>query len=300
MQVVPLSDVLGAELVDFDITRPLTTDQQAELRGLFCRYHLLLVRGQELTPEDHDRFVASFGPIQAQRAGDGAGYVTNRADDPKSLFGPEMHRLLWHNDGAYGPRPGIATSLWAVEVGPTAAPTLFANVVDVVDRLPPTLRDQAGAYRIQNVRDTEFDRTFERVPLEEILASEDPDRYVTFEHPLLFQPPHIAGRAVIASEQMTTHVVGLPIQDSDRFLEELYSHVYGDENVYAHHWQRNDVLIWDNIALHHGRPEEVGKESRHLRRQCIDGWYNEAGELIDWTFTRVKVRAKQPRDDTNR
>jgi len=121
---------------------------------------------------------------------------------------------------------------------------------------------------------------------------------VTYEHPVLFQPPHLERRAVIASEQMTTHVIGLPPREGDEFLEELYGHIYGDQNVYAHYWQRNDVIVWDNIALHHARPEEVGKEPRHLRRQCIDGWYDDAGNLVDWTFTRVKVRAKQSSGDT--
>ena len=288
MQVVPLSGVLGAQLVDFDITTPRSAEEQAELRRLFRRYHLLLVGGHEMTAEDHDRFVASFGPLQAQRAGDGAGYVTN-IDDPRSLFGPD--RLLWHNDGAYGPRPGIATSLWAADASPNASPTLFANVTEAVDQLPAALRDKVETYRIQNVRDTEFDRTYERVPLAEILDSDDPDRYVTYEHPVLFQPPHLAHKAIIASEQMTTHVVGLPPEEGEAFLHELYGHIYADSNVYTHHWQRNDVIIWDNIALHHSRPEEVGNEPRHLRRQCIDGWYTDNGDVIDWTFTRVKVRA---------
>ena len=295
MQVVPLSGVLGAQLVDFELTTPASAEEQAELRRLFCRYHLLLVRGQQLTAEDHDRFVASFGPLQAQRAGDRAGYVTNKTEDPRSLFGPKMHRLLWHNDGAYGPRPGIATSLWAADVSPNAAPTLFANVTEAVDQLPAALRDKAEAYRIQNVRDTEFDRTYERVPLEEILESDDPERYVTYEHPVLFQPPHLAHTAIIASEQMTTHVVGVAHDEGEGFLQDLYSHIYADSNVYTHHWQPNDVIIWDNIALHHSRPEEVGNEPRHLRRQCIDGWYTDDGNLVDWSFTRVKVRAAQQR-----
>jgi taurine dioxygenase len=291
MQVEPLSKALGAELVDFDITQARSFEERVELRRLFCTYHLLLVRGPELSPEDHDRFVGFFGPLQAHRAGDGAGYVTNK-DHPQRLF-PRLQPLLWHNDGAYGPRPGIGTSLWAIEVSPDAAPTMFANVVEVVDRFPTDLCQKAEALRIQNVRDTEFDRTYERVPLEEIVNSDDPDRYVTYEHPVLFQPPHLEHKAVIASQHMTSSVVGLPLSVGDAFLGELYGQMYAEDNVYAHHWQNNDVIMWDNIALHHSRPQEIGQVDRHLRRQCIDGWYTEDGDVVDWTFTRVKVRATQ-------
>ena len=51
----------------------------------------------------------------------------------------ELWRLLWHNDGAYVPKPGIATSLWAETISPGATPTQFANAVEIVDRLPADL-----------------------------------------------------------------------------------------------------------------------------------------------------------------
>ena len=188
------------------------------------QHHLLLVRGQDLTPDDHDRFVAGFRPLQEHRAGDGAGYVTNRTDDPRSLFA-EMRPLIWHNDGAYGPRPGIATSLWAVELAPSAVPTLFANVNDIVDRLPASLLEQAERLHVLNVRDTEFDRTYERVPLAEIRSSPDPSRNVTYDRPALFEPPHLSGRTVIASENMTAGVVDAPFEAGQAFLAELYAHI---------------------------------------------------------------------------
>jgi taurine dioxygenase len=286
MRAVPLSDALGAELLDFDVTSEPTPEEQAELRRLFRQYHLLLVRGQEVTTDAHDRFVSCFGPLQSNRIGDAAGYVTNQ-EDPRSLFGDELWRLLWHNDGAYGPRPGIATSLWAEVISPTATPTQYANAVEVVDRLPADLRDQVQRLHIVNAVDTAFLRTYERVPYDEIVESEAPDRYVTYEHPVLFDPPHLDRKAIIASEQMTVHVVGLDKADGDAFLHALYDHLYADDNVYTHHWQPNDMIIWDNIALHHSRPDAPGPEPRHLRRQCIDGWYTDDGELVEWTLSRA-------------
>jgi taurine dioxygenase len=293
MQAVPLSKALGAELVDVDITAPFSADEQAELRRLFCHHHLLLVRGQELTAEDQDRFVGSFGPLQKNRAGDSAGYVTNQ-DHPRSLFGKEMYRLLWHGDGAYTSRPGIATSLWAEDVSPTATPTEFANVVEIVDRLPADLRAKVERYRIMNVRDTAFNRTTERVTRDEILNTDDTERYVTYVHPILFDPPHLDKKAVIASEFMTSYVVDVPLEESDAFLEELYGHLYADDNVYTHQWRSDDLIIWDNIALHHGRPRGVDLDSpRHMRRQCIDGWYTDDGDVIDWALAAILPRAHQ-------
>ena len=284
MRAVPLTDALGAELVDFDITAMPTADEQAEVRRLFRQYHLLLVRGQDVTVDAHDRFVSCLGPIQSNRVGDAAGYVTNQ-DHPRSVFGDELWRLLWHNDGAYGPKPGIATSLWAEVMSSTATPTQFANAVEVVDRLPADLFEQVQRLRIVNAVDTASLRTYERVPYDEIVASDGAERYVTYEHPVLFDPPHLDRKAIIASEQMTVHVVGLDPAEGDAFLQSLYAHLYADDNVYTHHWRPNDIVVWDNIALHHSRPAAPGPEPRHLRRQCIDGWRRDDGSVLEWTLS---------------
>jgi alpha-ketoglutarate-dependent taurine dioxygenase len=38
------------------------------------------------------------------------------------------------------------------------------------------------------------------------------------------------------------------------------------ENEYVHQWRPHDVLIWDNLALQHGRPTKVSKEPRDFWR----------------------------------
>ena len=186
VDVVWLSPALGAQIVGIDITKPLPADVQVELRRLFMQHHLLLVRAK--TDPGRSR---SFRCLFRSVAGAPGGRRRRIRDEPhgrpRSLFA-EMRPLIWHNDGAYGPRPGIATSLWAVELAPSAVPTLFANVNDIVDRLPASLLEQAERLHVLNVRDTEFDRTYERVPSAEIRSSPDPSRYVTYEHPVLFEP----------------------------------------------------------------------------------------------------------------
>jgi len=78
----------------------------------------------------------------------------------------------------------------------------------------------------------------------------------------------------------------------DAFLDELYAHVYAPENVYTHQWKTGDVIIWDNIALHHGRPGPVDVGvPRHMRRQCLDGWRTDDGGVIEWKLTLRQLRA---------
>jgi alpha-ketoglutarate-dependent taurine dioxygenase len=51
-------------------------------------------------------------------------------------------------------------------------------------------------------------------------------------------------------------------------LEALFEHLYAPEDkVLAHHWRTGDLVLWDNLALQHARPN-VGIEgpTRTLRK----------------------------------
>ena len=157
MRGKPLCEMLGIELLDFDITKPSTPEDQAELRRLFCEHHLLLIRGQTLTNADHDRFVEYFGPRSLPPTGADSGYVTNVANKEAEVGAQTgTDELLWHADGAYGAHPGIGTSLWAKEVVPGSTPTMFLNAVRALETLPRHLRahdrrvDQTGMVRRHN------------------------------------------------------------------------------------------------------------------------------------------------------
>jgi len=284
MRVVPLSEALGVELVDFDIKRECSPAEQAEIRDLFCQHHLLLVRGQDVTAEDQNRFVENFGPLHTRADGLKETYVANITveGDPAPRTGTST--LLWHIDGAYGLHPGIATSLWAQDVALDAVPTLYANGVRALDRMPAELRARIEPLHAVQMRDRVVHRSDYRWREQDIPPGTDPDRFARYEHPIVYPLPHTDQKAIITNAFMTSHVVELPYDEGEELLQQLFAVVYADDNVYEHHWQTNDVIIWDNIALHHCRPAEMGVPVRRLRRQSVDGWYTDDG-VLDWVET---------------
>jgi len=286
MDAVPLSEALGVHLPDFDIKRPCSPAEQAELRTLLCEHHLLLVRGEDVTADDQTRFVGYFGPLHTRADGMKETYVTNVTEtgEPEGRTGTA--RLIWHQDGTYGLRPGIATSLWAQDVASGSVPTLFANAVRALDRMPRDLRARVEKLRAVHLRDTQQERTDYRWREENIPADAAPGRFLRHTHPIVYEMPHTDQKTILVNELMTSHVVELPRDEGEALIQELFSLIYADENVYAHHWRTNDVIIWDNFALHHCRPSELGLPVRRLRRQSLDGWYAEDG-LLDWQETVV-------------
>ena len=52
-------------------------------------------------------------------------------------------------------------------------------------------------------------------------------------------------------------------------LGELFDHLYAPANVYRHRWRNGDLVIWDNIALQHARPDQSATPRRRLRRVAV-------------------------------
>jgi taurine dioxygenase len=277
----PLHDTLGIEVLDFDITRPASPEDQAELRRLFCQHHLLLIRGQTPTNEDHDRFCKYFGPLSLPPVGADSGYVSNVTDKQETKVGQQTgtDELLWHADGTYGPHPGIGTSLFAKEVTPGSAPTLYLNAVHALKTLPARLRERIASLKAMHMRDTQDYRTAKPYSDKE-MQNKDPKQIRAHEHPIIYRPPHNDVDVLYVNRLLTSHITGLPRDEADALMEELFTHLYDEKNAYTHQWQLNDVIIWDNIALQHRRPA-MGAKNRHLRRVSLDGW-NTGNGTFDW------------------
>jgi alpha-ketoglutarate-dependent taurine dioxygenase len=63
--------------------------------------------------------------------------------------------------------------------------------------------------------------------------------------------------------------VELPEAESTALLEELFAHLYRPEHVYTHDWALGDLVVWDNHAVQHSRPEIGVEQARTLRRVCV-------------------------------
>jgi taurine dioxygenase len=196
------------------------------------------------------------------------GYVSNVRDDGIVREGA----LLFHSDFAFTHAPVTSISLHAIEVPDDGAPTLFANAVRAAELLPDDLRARLAGRTVVNLYDF-------RLPDDRPMRIADADpRAPRFEHPIIGVHPTSGRPVVMANELHTDHVVGLPRAESDALLAELFAVLYDPDNVHEHRWQVGDLVLWDNIALHHGRRVIPTDEPRTLQRVTI-GRYTPA-ELV--------------------
>jgi taurine dioxygenase len=257
VQLVELEAGFGVEVLDLDPRRVSASDAEG-LRRVLDRHHLLVFRGSTLTGDEQVRLCRAFGPIAPESA-DGYGYVSNR--DPRGFL--REGALPFHSDLAFTPDPVRALSLHALEVPRSGAPTVFADAVGVLDRLPAPLRAEVERRSIVNAFD--FSAPSDRRLRGHAVAPGSP----RIELPLVGRHPRTGDAVVWASDLHTVEVVGLSPAAGDALLDELFGHLYGPDNTYRHEWQVGDLLVWDNLALQHHRPDFPATEGRTMQRVCI-------------------------------
>ncbi len=259
MRIVDMAGPVGVEVEGVDAREPLSPEQVAELRTAFDRRHLLLFRAQQLTGDQQVALAGHFGPIAPEKTGR-FGYVSNvRAD----AVVPEG-ALPFHSDFAFTDEPVHGLSLHALAVPANGAPTRFADAMGALDRMAPDLRARIEPRRVLNVYDF-------KLPTDRRMRAADvsPGSPCT-ERSFVGPHPRTGAPVINANEMHTDWVLGLDPDASEALLAEVYAVLYGDDNVYEHRWDVGDVLVWDNVALHHGRHAFPVDEPRTLQRVCLN------------------------------
>lgn len=255
MKVGNLTASFGA-VIDHDVRDPLDPLQQRELRELFATRHLLLFPDQEISFEDQVRVVGYLGPVLPG----GPEWVSNVRE--KGLV-PEGV-LLFHSDFIFTAEPSLGLCLYATDVPPGGSPTNFADAVRAAGRLPPELRTRVLGRQALNVFDLSDQRGDARFR-EAALGPETPlsPRYA---HPVLMRHPTTGQELLSVNEMQTDRIIGMDAPESEETLEALWALLYAPENTYSHNWRVGDLVIWDNIAVQHGRPAPPRDVARTLRR----------------------------------
>jgi taurine dioxygenase len=247
-----LHPALGAEVEGFEPKQPLDDDTVAELRRAFDEHGVLLFRDLDID-EDFQRTLvfALVGeeppaerPEQMHRAG--PMLVSNKEEGGAAPYG----RLLFHCDTMWAENPQPIISLYGVKVDPPTAPTMFISMAAGYDTMPDDLRNRVadlearhgqleGGYPNRGGDDDVIDTYFE-----------DSRSTVT---PVLNRHPRTGRSLLYVSQQCTIDIEGLPGDENEALLEELFQHLYADGRVLAHEWREGDLVVWDNLAAQHAR-----------------------------------------------
>lgn len=141
----------GAELSDFSIAHDLNDDTFAAVEKLFYDSHLLVLRGQSLSPRQFHSWASRFGRPEPHvidqfhhREIADILWLSNVVKDgvPQGLADAGTY---FHTDYSYLAKVARATTLYSIEVPRVGGNTLFADQTAAWEDLPGTMKAQIEA-----------------------------------------------------------------------------------------------------------------------------------------------------------
>lgn len=295
LTVTPL-DNIGVEVSGFDINKPISDELAAELKALWYEHAVLLIRGQEITPENQIAFSRVFGPLEMhplkattsdknpelfvlENGGDKDRFSTANYNGEKIVG-----RLDWHMDLHYTGKPNHGALLTAVTVAGEGGLTGFGDLAKAYDALDSDTK--ALLEKIEVVYSFSMQRRhmryvnldgYEPGPFSPTKPSDIgfPD-FPDAAYPAAYKHP-ISGRKVLGIvEQFLDRVItpqqfGLSNDESIDLLERLVDHTRKPEFHYLHQWQQGDLVLWDNWRAMHCTTGTKPGVRRVINRTTIAG-----------------------------
>jgi taurine dioxygenase len=245
-----LHPAFGSEVLGLDPTAPIDAPTATQLRAVFDERGLLVVRDDGLSLEFQRALsyalIGEVPPAEVPERLRKPFYVSNKEPEGGAPFG----RLLYHSDGMWQERPFDLLSLYAVDLEPPVAPTCFASTVHAWETLPHELRRRVRDLQVEHGHDATYARGNDDG---DVLVATFQDEQSTIT-PLAREHPRTGQTMLYASQMMTTRIVELSKEESEALLEEVFTHLYAVENTLEFDWQVGDLVLWDNLALQHARP----------------------------------------------
>lgn len=252
LQVRDLSPVIGAEVSGVDPTRELDDETIAQLRQLFDDRSVLVFRDVEVEPQDQaylaGLLVGDAPPADRVTAEANAViYETHISNQPggNAPYG----ELLYHSDMMWADDPVQLLSLYGLEVEQPSVPTVYASAVRAWDELPDELRARVDGRTAVHVTGQQA-----RGDAETLLKSQHETVRSTTK-PVAHRHPRTGRTMLFVSQMMTSEIEGLPSDESEALLDDLFAHLYDPAYLWAQEWRERDLVVWDNLSVQHARPD---------------------------------------------
>jgi taurine dioxygenase len=240
----------------------------------FLEHSVLVVRDQELAPQDLMQVGARFGEpchYPFVTGIDGFPFIFDvvKEEDETVNFGGN-----WHSDTTYLENPPLATLLYALEVPSYGGDTLFASTAAAYDALSAGMRELAGQLTGVNsasLKATGGRRTMhaqENVGGMKIRDTEKADE-LEAEHPVVRTHPETGRKALYVSRSHTIRFRDMSEQESRPLIDFFQAHQTRPEFTCRVRWEPGTLTIWDNRCTQHNAVNDYHGQRRHMRRLTV-------------------------------
>lgn len=241
-----------------------TSESHPFIKEKLLEHSVLIFRGTPRTREQQLEFTARFGTLDVNRPG---GLKPNPENPHIDVLANQAAGVkyfnsgvgaYWHTDRSFDPTPSDYTVLRCVQCPSQGGHTQFADMHAAYDDLAPSIKEKINSLRVI------VTRTTRKEPVSHPIVLVHPEK----NKPALF----VTFNVVDIPGYIDVYIDGWDRKESDEFLKYLSDHATQDRYVSTHHWQPNDVVIWDNRSVLHRVVWDFDQKlPRHMERTCTVG-----------------------------
>ena len=275
ISVTPISAPCGAVVQGVDLTHALSPGQIDAIRSAWLAHQVLVfptptAGDRQLQLDELERFASTIGPFGvdpyfgAVPGHPNVAQVKRAADEKTRLFAE-----AWHSDWSFLTSPPQATTLYGNVIPPVGGDTLFANQYMAWDALPDALKQQVATMMgVHSARrgyspqgsygESDKGRSMDIRYSETAMATQ--------LHPIARVHPETGRTALYVSPGYTIGIDGMPDDEAQALLGQLFVHQAQPEFVYRHIWSEGMLLLWDNRCLVHAATGGYDGHARLLHR----------------------------------
>jgi taurine dioxygenase len=254
----PVSPHVGAEIIDIDLTKPLSNQQVRELHDALTQYLVLFFRDQVISHGDQIRLGQYFGKL-----GEHVGAKTKSKKTENPLINQfhydetttKIAGEVWHSDQTCASVPPLGSILYNHTVPPNGGgDTMFASMYAAYDALSPRMKSY----------------------LEGLTATHDGVKVFgpgtpLAVHPVITRHPVSKKKVIFVNSSFTTKINELPALEGDRVLKFLVDHVSRPEWTCRFRWRAHSIAFWDNRCTQHYAISDYWPQVRSGYRIQIEG-----------------------------
>ncbi|WP_282021379.1 TauD/TfdA dioxygenase family protein [Ruegeria faecimaris] len=269
MDIRPLTGGVGAEIIGADIRDGSQFDA---IHTAFAQHSVIVLRAQDVGPDEHLAFAQRFGAININRffrPVDGHPEIAMvlKEKDQKEAIGEG-----WHTDHSYDQIPAMGSILHALETPPFGGDTLFVSMGAAYETLSPTMRSFLdGLWAVHSSRHVFGTSTQDSEAAQSGRLSNAQAATQDARHPVIIKHPLSGRRGIYVNPVFTTHIEGLSADESAAILAMLYDHCQQPEFQCRIRWQTGDMTIWDNRATWHKAVNDYHGFRRLMHRVTVEG-----------------------------
>ena len=272
MNIDEISKGFGAVITNVNLMGINDKNVKKKIYEVFLDRRVVCIRGCAPTHEGFANFSRAFGQPKVQLLADYRldGFPEMSLISNYNRIGgsrPYVRATYWHTDDSYFAQPAKATLLCAQALPSNGGETGFINCHTVLEEMAVKLRrridDRRALHKYLSRRNKA--RVAKRNASEEAAT---PD----VSHPLVRTHPETNQMSLYINPNRIDRIEGIPLDESDELLDEVYAFALQEKFQQRHHWQIGDILMWDNrCTMHRAITNFVVNERREFLRILLKG-----------------------------